>query len=195
VILSLTALGISALAFVLAALGFYWQWLRVGQLAVVVDPEIRMELDRNGVPQLVVELALMNDGASSVAVLEISGAFEKESSGERTRLKWDSFQEIRVDGSPDYQRRWEFVGRAGPLVIGPRSSIVRNVLFASMDALTLTAGSYRLRLEVFGGPRYRRLAAFTDTISVSEEQHAEMQSAGDSEPMTLLRRLGAPEGT
>jgi hypothetical protein len=196
---SFFALGVSALALVLSIAGFYWQWLRVGTVTMVVGPDLRVDIDDYGLPRFLAQVVLMNDGARSVAIVEIRGSVESRAADARAALEWASFAKSSriVAGEAGHEpvTPWDFTGRAEPVVVGARSSEIRTILFVCRGDFRLAPGELRIKLEAIGGERLRAVASFADAITVPAEVEPMLEQitavGGVSRGSLVFRREGA----
>ncbi len=197
--LSVLAFCASALALVVSATGFYWQWLRVGKVSMIMGPDVRVDLDDYGLPRFLVQVVLMNDGARSVAVVDMRGSVSSQDRGGEARLVWASFERSRTlvpgEAGKEPTTPWEFDGRAEPIVIGARSSTMRTILFVCHGDYSMAEGRHRIRLDAIGGTSEGAVASFDDTIAVPSDVIAMLEQTtargGVSQGTIVFRREGA----
>lgn len=197
--LPLLAFGVSAFALVVSTIGFYWQWLRIGKVIMVVGPDIRVDIDDVGLPRFLVQAVLMNDGAHSVAVVEMRGYVAPQATNEQAVIEWAAFvkssQIIAGEAGKQPSTPWVFESRAGPFVVGARSSTLETILFVCRESYTFSQGDHRIQLAAVGGRGLRPVAVFDDTIHVLPETEALLRdvtaTGGVSKGSFVFRRQGA----
>lgn len=196
-VVPVVAVTVSLLALCVSALGFYWQWLRVGKVRLLLGPDVRVDIDDHGLPRLLVQVVLMNDGARSVGIVEMTGALVAAEGDDRADLRWVSFHRatrfVPGSGGEPPGTPWDYDGRAQPITVEARSSLVKNVLFVCHGSFRLTSGEHQIELVATGGDRLRTVARFHDTVTVPSGVDVGSLSTlgGTSSNVLVLRRAGA----
>jgi hypothetical protein len=161
---------VSALAVVVSGFTAWYQWLRPGRVKVIIGDLVQAAYNSSKSPRLNINVAFVNDGARGRALVQMRGRLAASDGSRATDLKWRSFRESRnIAGNPrQFEPSFEFAGWVQPVVVPPRSSEVRTILFSGSEEFILLQGEYDLVLQAVeaNGSTYPATAR----VAVSPEQ-------------------------
>jgi len=192
--LSIVALVVASLSFLLSAAVLYTQHASRSRLSAVLGDWVRLYYTPNGEVVTVLSVSFLNDGTDFGAVYRLAGRLRSMSDATSANLNLTSFLAVdRVEATDHkvsvHQR---FAGLPETIVLPAKSALTKTVQLVSDAPFVLREGRHELEIAVFSEPEAADVPIVRTAFVLQYEDVAQLPSAGAVSATSVTMSLVAP---